>query len=75
MITVLFFAQAAGWMGARRMSVPAAERLGDLLARPELSALQGRHSLRFAVNQSFAGTDAPLADGDEVAVLPPVSGG
>jgi molybdopterin converting factor small subunit len=28
-----------------------------------------------AVNQAFAGPDTPLADGDEVALMPPVSGG
>jgi molybdopterin converting factor subunit 1 len=30
---------------------------------------------RFAVNQQFAELDTQLTDGDEVAVLPPVSGG
>lgn len=28
-----------------------------------------------AVNQEYAHTDAPLRDGDEVALLPPVAGG
>lgn len=32
-------------------------------------------SVRFAINQVFAEDDAPLHDGDEVAVIPPVSGG
>ena len=31
--------------------------------------------VRFAVNQDFAGLDHPLADGDEVAFFPPVTGG
>ena len=31
--------------------------------------------LLFAVNRAYAGRDAPLADGDEVALIPPVSGG
>jgi MoaE-MoaD fusion protein len=35
----------------------------------------GRASLRFAVNGTYADVDAPLADGDEVACIPPVSGG
>lgn len=35
----------------------------------------GRPSVRFAVNGEWAGPDAPLADGDEVAMIPPVSGG
>ncbi len=31
--------------------------------------------LLFAVNRAYAGRDAPLTDGDEVALIPPVSGG
>ncbi len=36
---------------------------------------RGRASLRFAVNGSYTGADTPLADGDEIACIPPVSGG
>jgi molybdopterin converting factor small subunit len=28
-----------------------------------------------AINQAFATPDTPLADGDELAFLPPISGG
>ncbi|HYO41895.1 MAG TPA: molybdenum cofactor biosynthesis protein MoaE [Candidatus Limnocylindrales bacterium] len=35
----------------------------------------GRSSLRFAVNGEYTDPDRPLADGDEVACIPPVSGG
>jgi MoaE-MoaD fusion protein len=31
--------------------------------------------LVYAVNREYAGRDRPLADGDEVALIPPVSGG
>ena len=31
--------------------------------------------LLYALNKSYAGADASLADGDEVALIPPVSGG
>jgi molybdopterin synthase catalytic subunit len=35
----------------------------------------GRASVRFAVNGSYADADTALTDGDEVAMIPPVSGG
>jgi molybdopterin synthase catalytic subunit len=35
----------------------------------------GRSSVRFAHNGGYAPADTPLADGDEVAMIPPVSGG
>jgi molybdopterin synthase catalytic subunit len=35
----------------------------------------GRVSVRFARNGAYAGPETPLADGDEVAMIPPVSGG
>ena len=53
-------------------------RLEDLFASygrryPELAGF--RHSVVASVNQSFADWASPLATGDEVAFLPPVSGG
>ncbi|MFM8673593.1 MAG: MoaD/ThiS family protein [Vulcanococcus sp.] len=30
---------------------------------------------RVAINQQFAGADSPLNGGDELAFLPPISGG
>jgi molybdopterin synthase catalytic subunit len=52
--------------------------LGGVWARltadyPRLAGYTGR--LLYAVNQEFAGPESPLADGDEVAFIPPVSGG
>jgi len=35
----------------------------------------GRRSLRFAVNGDYSSPETPLADGDELACIPPVSGG
>ena len=40
---------------------------------PALAAMKA--SLKFAVNQEFVEMDQRLSDGDEMAVIPPVSGG
>ncbi|MGH7042474.1 MAG: MoaD/ThiS family protein, partial [Acetobacteraceae bacterium] len=39
------------------------------------AAFAARATVRCAVNQDFAGTDAPVRPGDEVAFFPPVTGG
>jgi molybdopterin synthase sulfur carrier subunit len=46
------------------------EALGRL--HPELLVTK---NLRAAVNQKMVAPDAPVADGDEVAFFPPVTGG
>ena len=51
-----------------------AEARGPLLAR--LPALRDHiDRVAFAVNQSYVKPDARLNDGDELALIPPVSGG
>jgi molybdopterin converting factor subunit 1 len=54
------------------------ERVDDILRSllekyPRLTP--HRDTMLLAVNQAFASPDAVLQDGDEVAVMPPVSGG
>ena len=39
------------------------------------AAFAAANRVRCAVNQEFAGPDAPLRPGDEVAFFPPVTGG
>ena len=39
------------------------------------SELGAGRAVRFAVNHALAGADTPIADGDEVAIFPPVTGG
>ncbi|WP_306589469.1 MoaD/ThiS family protein [Geothrix sp. 21YS21S-4] len=73
MITVKCFARYRDLLGFGEVQVPAARTLADLLADPRFAALPP--DALFAVNQSFAPRSTPLADGDEVALMPPVSGG
>ncbi len=69
--------EAAG-MKELRVEVPLGSTVEDAWSAivatvPALAP--GRKSLRFAVNGTYAKPDTMLADGDEVACIPPVSGG
>jgi molybdopterin synthase catalytic subunit len=79
-VKVLFFGMLRDLTGAREelIRLDDGARLEDLwrdYARrfPRLRELDG--VLAVAVNQEIAGRSRPLADGDEVAFMPPVSGG
>ena len=80
MIEVLFFGAAADRAGTRRteLEVDRATTLREIwpvLAEryPGLSAM--RDTLAFAVNGEYARMEDGVGPDDEVAVLPPVSGG
>jgi molybdopterin converting factor small subunit len=73
MITVRCFARYRDLLGFSEARMPVAPTLDDLLADARFAALPPE--ALFAVNQCFAARDAALADGDEVALMPPVSGG
>ncbi|HJV88762.1 MAG TPA: MoaD/ThiS family protein [Holophagaceae bacterium] len=73
MLTVLAFARYRALLGFERLELPTAPTLGHLLEDPRFAPLPKDALL--AVNQSFSDRSAPLKDGDEVALLPPVSGG
>ncbi len=80
MIEVLLFGAAADRAGTRKVRMEIEEtttlrEVWPLLAEsyPKLSSM--RDTLAFAVNGEYARMDEPVAPGDEVAVLPPVSGG
>ncbi len=45
------------------------------LDEPHRAAFAHAALVRVAVNQEFAAPDTPIADGDEVAFFPPVTGG
>ena len=42
---------------------------------PWATALAGNRTVRYAVNQDMAALDTEVADGDEIAIFPPVTGG
>ncbi|WLT29949.1 MoaD/ThiS family protein [Geothrix sp. PMB-07] len=73
MITVKCFARYRALLGFEEVQVAAVPTLADLLADSRFAALPKDALL--AVNMSFADRTSPLRDGDEVALMPPVSGG
>jgi molybdopterin synthase sulfur carrier subunit len=84
MITVLYFARLRETLGTgmERITLPPAVR--DLEGLRALLVARGgdweqelapRRPVRAAVNQAMAHGDTPVADGDEVAFFPPVTGG
>jgi len=79
-IQVLYFAFFRERLGTSEQTIELAEgsRVGDALAmlsaqHEAIAAMQGR--FRAAVNQEMVGDDMILADGDELALIPPVAGG
>jgi len=80
MIKVLFFGAAADRAGTREMELPVegSMTLGEIWPllterHPDLAPM--RDTLAFAVNGEYARGEDTVSPGDEVAVLPPVSGG
>ena len=81
-VTVRFFASLREAVG--RDSLPLAlddaslacvrARLADELTAVQLEAVTAS-GVQIAVNQAIVQGDAPLASGDEIAFLPPVTGG
>ena len=79
-VTVLFFGITHDLTGfaQEQVEVPEGENLDSLWRRyetrfPRLQSVGG--SLLLAVNEQVAKGSTPLRDGDEVAFMPPVSGG
>lgn len=82
-MSVLYFAKSAELTGVKAEEIPVAtpvsgQQLWALLLQrhPRLSVLQGQVVL--AVRQQYIAIDdqpVTLGDGDEVAVVPPLSGG
>ena len=80
MIKVLLFGAAADRAGTRETELPVDEgvtlaELWPLLTEMHPDLVPMCDTLAFAVNGEYAREDAGISPGDEVAVLPPVSGG
>lgn len=80
-ITVRLFAILRERAGRDEVAVPhadamtVADALVHLVADGVLAADLPTDSFLCAVNHEYAGRDARLEDGDELALIPPVSGG
>jgi molybdopterin synthase sulfur carrier subunit len=74
---VLFFAHLRDAVGAEFLTVDAggksvAELKADLTGKYDLPRME---SVMTAINEEFARNDEIISDGDEIAFIPPVSGG
>ena len=82
-LNVVYLARLRDAFGcaAETLALPAPARASDVLAALRerggafAAELKPGRAVRVAVNHAMAGDDAPLEDGDEVALLPPVTGG
>lgn len=78
-VTVLLFASVAEALGRDRLlielaaPVSAGELRDEILARADGLTVGG--AVRVAVNECFVVDSAPVREGDEVALIPPVAGG
>jgi molybdopterin synthase catalytic subunit len=72
-VTVRLFAGLRERAGADRVQVelPEGARVADLLAAMDVAP----RSCVVAINREYAGEGEPVCEGDEVALVPPVSGG
>jgi MoaE-MoaD fusion protein len=74
-VAVKLFAALRERRGARELELDLADgaRVDDVWSALGLG--EEPAGLVYAVNRTYSGRDTPLADGDEVALIPPVSGG
>lgn len=81
---LLYFAWVRERTGLAEEEVSRPAEVGDVAALIDWlkargagyrAALDDLSAVRVAVNQEYVGLDHPLADGDEVAFFPPVTGG
>jgi molybdopterin synthase sulfur carrier subunit len=80
MINVLFFARLKDQVGQTELSLGtdfAGKTVAELQQALIAQGMIALHddSIRIALNQNFCAPDARVNDGDEIAFMPPVTGG
>ena len=79
-VKVLFFASLREQVGTAELTVSAGnlaevyQQIAVILGEQAVQTLRNEN-IRIAINQDLIEADQQLADGDEVAFLPPVTGG
>jgi molybdopterin converting factor subunit 1 len=79
MATILFLGRLQDAVGTRALTATLPDGIGDTeslrawLVRDHPALREA--SVRIAVNAELRSGNAPVADGDEIAFLPPMSGG
>ncbi len=78
-IKLRFFAQSADWIGFKELDMPFEhpQKLGSYLSGSPLFKIiyDNRSSFQVAVNYEMADFNKEINDHDEIAFLPPYSGG
>jgi molybdopterin synthase catalytic subunit len=72
-VSVRLFAGLRERAGVARLEVEGVERVDEVWAKLDLGDEPA--GLLYALNREYVSRDAPVHDGDEVALIPPVSGG
>ena len=80
-VVVLYFAALRELLGTSEETLSdltpplSVQAFGELLGRRHPTLVPHLGSVRFAVNEAFVNASVEIADGDTVALIPPVSGG
>lgn len=72
-ISVRLFAGLRERAGTARLEVDGVARVDEVWAKLDLG--DEPDGLLYALNREYVSRDAPVRDGDEIALIPPVSGG